>query len=175
MEDLLELAKEKIAQIKSDYTISNATVEKFPKHLSNITLSQEQIKEVEALRDIILYPCTQRIDSEKKNPGSLCDAFADYLVDKCKRFDNLLTSCFGGFLGQYETARNLQLSCTASPPLYNEKKIESCLTVGPLNHPTLIYRSYYLWGNSMLIHQGQKFNWMLGIQVCSFVLSSTDD
>ena len=134
LEDQLEIAKEKVAQIKSEYTLSNATVEKFSKHLSNITLSQEQIKEVEAVRDIILYPCTQRIDSEKKNPGSLCDAFADYLVDKCKRFDNLLAFCFGGFLGQYETARNLQLSCTASPPLYNDKKrIESCLTVVPLN------------------------------------------
>ncbi len=133
LEDLLEIAKEKVAQIKSEYTLSNATSEKFSKHLSNITLSQEQIKEVEAVRDIILYPCTQRA-SENKNPGSLCDAFADYLVDKCKRFDNLLAFCFGGFLGEYETARNLQLSCIASPPLYNDKKgIESCLTVVPLN------------------------------------------
>ena len=33
-------------------------VKNFLKHLSNITLSQEQIKEVESVRDIILYPCT---------------------------------------------------------------------------------------------------------------------
>ena len=66
LEEQLEIAKEKVAQIKSEYTLSNATVEKFSRHLSNITLSQEQIKEVEAVRDIILYPCTQRIDSEKK-------------------------------------------------------------------------------------------------------------
>ena len=98
LEDQLEIAKEKVAQIKSEYTLQMRLWKNFLtslNRLSNITLSQEQVKEVEAVRDIILYPCTQRIDSEKKNPGSLCDAFADYLVDKCKRFDNLLAFCFG--------------------------------------------------------------------------------
>ena len=37
LEEQLKIAKEKIEQIKWGYDISNATVEKFSKHLSNIT------------------------------------------------------------------------------------------------------------------------------------------
>ena len=34
----------------------------------------------------------------EKDPGRLCDSFADYLADKCKRFDNLLDFCAGDTL-----------------------------------------------------------------------------
>jgi hypothetical protein len=132
IEELLRLAKENVAQIKPDYT-SNITLDQFSNRLSNITLSQEQIKEVEAIRDLILYPCTQRIGI-KEDPGNLCDAFADYLVEKCKRFDNLLGLCVSGLLGEYELARNYQISCVKNPPLYNDtQRIKSCLIITPLN------------------------------------------
>ena len=51
LEDLLTLAKEKLEQIKPDYTYSNITLDQFANHLTNITLNQEQIKEVEAEHD----------------------------------------------------------------------------------------------------------------------------
>ena len=69
---------------------------------------------------------------------------ADYLVDKCKRFDNLLIFCSGGLLGQYESARNNQLAenklvvklraCTKNPPADdNTELIDKCLKLGTLN------------------------------------------
>ena len=70
LEEQLELAKEKVAQIKAVYTTSNTTMDLLSNgslnRLSNITLNQEQVKEVETIRDAILYPCVQRISSEKK-------------------------------------------------------------------------------------------------------------
>lgn len=121
------------AQEKVEQIISNITAEQFPNHLSDITLSQEQQKEVETIRDLILYPCVNRIVA-KGEPGKLCDAFADYLVDKCKRFDNVLGFCVGGKLGEYELGRNFQISCLKSPPLYYDvDRIQKCLIVTPLN------------------------------------------
>ena len=66
----------------------------------------------------------------------MCDAFADYLVEKCKRFDNVLAFCISGVLGEYELAGNYQLSCVKNAPLFNDTlRIKSCLTVTPLNSP----------------------------------------
>ncbi len=56
VEDLLTLAKEKLEQIKPDYTYSNITLDQFANHLTNMTLNQEQINEVEAERDLIFKP-----------------------------------------------------------------------------------------------------------------------
>jgi hypothetical protein len=133
LEEQLKLAKEKLEQVKPDYSFSNITAEQFPNRLSNFTLNQEALKEVDAIRDFILYPCNHRIGI-KEDPGKLCDAFADYLVEKCKRFDNLLGFCYNGLLGEYELGRNLQISCFKNPPLYNDTlRIKSCLIVTPLN------------------------------------------
>jgi hypothetical protein len=163
LEEQLKLAKEKVAQIKPEHTISNTSVDLLSNmsllnRLSNITLNQEQVKEVETIRDVILYPCVQRISSEKKDPGSLCDAFADYLADKCKRFDNLLDFCVGDTLVQYVLARNFQVTCLKSPPLFSDKKrIESCLTVLPLNStytdlpPRLSIASFYVYSSALNI------------------------
>lgn len=134
VEEQLQLAKEKLLQlqIKPDNN-SNIALDQFSNRLSNITLSREQVNEAEAIRELILYPCTQRIE-DKEDPGNLCDAFADYLVEKCKRFDNLLGLCVSGLLGEYELARNYQMSCVKSPPLYSDtQRIKSCLTVTRLN------------------------------------------
>jgi hypothetical protein len=109
LEELLKLAKEKLEQTKPDYAYSNITLDQFANPLTNMTLNQEQIKEVEAGHDVILNQCVQRV-GVKEDPGKLCDAFADYLLSKCKRFDNLLVFCVNGLLGQYELTRNFQLS-----------------------------------------------------------------
>ena len=172
LEDQLELAKEKVAQIKAVYTTSNTTMDLLSNgslnRLSNITLNQEQVKEVETIRDAILYPCVQRISSEKKDPGRLCDSFADYLADKCKRFDNLLDFCAGDTLVRYILARNFQITCLKSPPLFSDKKrIESCLTVLPLNStytdlpPRLSIASFYVYSSAInirLISENQGYS-----------------
>lgn len=95
LEELLKLAKEKLQQVKPDYTNSNITLNQFSKHLSKMTLSQEQITEIEKDRSAIFLACIERITIQKEQPGGLCDAFADYLMEKCKRFDNLLAYCTG--------------------------------------------------------------------------------
>lgn len=133
LEELLRLAKEKLQQIKPEYNYSNMTLDQFSNELSNITLNQEQVKEFEADPQFIVNQCIQRMGL-KEDPGKLCDAFADYQVDKCKKFDNLLRSCLSGLIGEYESTRNLQLSCEKSPPLYNDTiRIKICQIVIPLN------------------------------------------
>lgn len=77
LEELLKLAKEKLQQIKSDYTNSNITLNQFSKHLSNITLSQEQVTEIEKDRSALFVACIDRITIQKEQSGGLCDAFAD--------------------------------------------------------------------------------------------------
>ncbi len=135
IEEQLELAKEKVAGILSepDQTYSNLTLAQFPTHLSNMTLSQEQVTEIEKDQSAIFMSCIDRI-SQKEQPGKLCDAFADYLMEKCDKFDNLLAYCLGSTLGKYESLRNLQLSCSKIPPSYSDiGRINNCLTVLQLN------------------------------------------
>ncbi len=39
-----------------------------------------------------------------------------------------------GYLGEYESTRNLQLSCEKNPPLYNDTtRIKNCQVVIPLS------------------------------------------
>ena len=133
LEEQLRLAKEKVQQIKPDYGYSNITLDHFSNDLSNMTLNLEQVKEFEADPQFIVNQCIQRMGL-KEDPGKLCDAFADYQVDKCKGFDNLLRFCLSGLIGEYESTRNLQLSCEKSPPLYNDTtRIKICQVVIPLN------------------------------------------
>lgn len=140
LEKLLKLAKEKLEHIKPDNTYSNVTLDRFSDDLSNMTLNLEQVKEFEADPQFIVNQCIQRM-ALKEDPGKLCDAFADYQVDKCKKFDNLLRSCLSGLIGGYELTRNLQLSCEKSPPLYNDTgRIKICQIVIPLN-PSLTART----------------------------------
>ena len=79
LEDQLELAKEKVAQIKAVYTTSNTTMDLLSNgslnRLSNITLNQEQVKEVETIRDAILYPCVKNTFRRKR----ILDAYVIHL------------------------------------------------------------------------------------------------
>ena len=66
--------------------------------------------------------CIERITIRKEQPGGLCDAFADYLIEKCKRFDNLLAYCTGQEVlpAIYGSKRLEQLTCIKNPPIYSD-------------------------------------------------------
>ena len=56
------------------------------------------------------------IDSVKNfNPGKLCDAFTNYLHDKCERLDYLSDYC--GPIAIYFPKRIIQKQCTLKSPV----------------------------------------------------------
>ncbi|MEP6576420.1 MAG: hypothetical protein ABJB85_08345 [Nitrososphaerota archaeon] len=149
LEEQLKLAKEKVEQTKADptTTVSNLTLDQ---DLSNMTLTQEQTNQIEKEPQLLIQ-CIERMNLNK-DPGILCNTFADYLSDKCIRFDNLLDYCIGGLLGLYgskmqqlnefkkaklielKKAEELRESCTASPPAFNDvERVKSCMMVTTLN------------------------------------------
>jgi hypothetical protein len=151
IEEQLQLAKEKVASATSaGNTDSNLMLNQFSKHLSNITLSQEQVTEIEKDRSAIFTACIDRL-GQKEQPGSLCDAFSDYLVEKCKRFDNLLPYCTGEdpMPATYTLKRVEQLSCLKNPPAYSDiEKIKDCMNLIDLNASYYDRPPILLSGNS---------------------------
>jgi hypothetical protein len=111
--------------MQDDFTING--------NYSDLTLTQEKSNEAEANREFVLTPCVERINLHEE-PGKLCDTIADYLLDKCRRFDNLLSYCEVGFLKLYQLGRSVQLQCIKNPPRLNdEAMIKLCLKVLQLN------------------------------------------
>ena len=136
IEEQLKLAQEKLAQISSEpnRTYSNLTLGQFSK-LSNMMLNQEQFSELDKDRSTIFIACLERIH-QKEQPGSLCDGFADYLIEKCKKFDNLLAYCSGqeALPATYAQMRLEQISCLKNPPAYSDiEKIKGCMNLVGLN------------------------------------------
>ena len=113
-------------------------------------MTQEQTNQIEKEPQILIR-CIERMNLNE-DPGSLCNTFADYLSDKCKRFDNLLDYCVGGLLGLYGLKmqefnafkkaqlieeikkKELRESCNTNPPAFNDsERVKSCMTVTKLN------------------------------------------
>jgi len=85
----------------------------------NITLTTEQVNEVEKDPHVIIQGCSYRLGL-KQDPGKLCDAFSAYLHDKCERLDYLSDYC--GPLAVYYPKRIIQKQCISNPPLPNDEK-----------------------------------------------------
>ena len=115
-----------------------------------MTLTQEQTNQIEKEPQLLIQ-CLERMNLNE-DPGNLCNTFADYLGDKCKRFDNLLDYCVGGLLKLYgskeqelnefkkaqsieETKKKeLRESCNTDPPAFNDsERVKSCMLVTKLN------------------------------------------
>lgn len=92
----------------------------------NVTLTAEQINEVDKDPLAIIQGCSHRLGL-KLDPGKLCDAFSTYLHDKCERLDYLSEYC--GPLAVYFPKRIIQKQCISNPPLPNDiGGVEKCLT-----------------------------------------------
>lgn len=104
--------------------VSNLQIKSLYAQDTNITLSAEQINEVEKEPGRIIENCSSRITSET-DPGKLCDAFYNYLNDKCKRLDNIPDYCGGTF--SYAGKRSTQKACNLDPPLLNDTEgVKKC-------------------------------------------------
>lgn len=100
-------------------------------YAQDITLSAEQINEVEKEPGRIIENCSNRITLET-DPGKLCDVFYNYLNDKCKRLDNIPDYC-GGLFPYAQKKSNIadqrfkQKACNLNPPLLNDTEgIKKC-------------------------------------------------
>jgi hypothetical protein len=97
----------------------------------NITLTREQVNEVEKDPQAIIQGCSYRLGL-KLDPGKLCDAFSTYLHDKCERLDYLSDYC--GPLAVYYPKRIIQKQCILNPPLpSDENGIKNCLNYTNFN------------------------------------------
>lgn len=91
----------------------------------NITLTAEQISEVEKDPRTMIDKCNNRVGL-KIDAGKLCDGFVNYLQDKCDRLDNLPDYC--NELSKYSGSRSIQQSCILNPPFPNDTvKIKKCM------------------------------------------------
>jgi hypothetical protein len=91
----------------------------------NITLTPEQVNEVEKDPYSIIQGCSYRL-GQKLDPGKLCDAFTNYLHDKCERLDYLSDYC--GPIAIYFPKRIIQKQCLLNFPLPNDVAgIERCV------------------------------------------------
>lgn len=92
---------------------------------TNITLSADQINEVEKDASGIMDTCNARINL-KLDSGKLCDAYSTYLKKKCEKVDYLSEYCGGVSL--YLIKRPIQIQCIENMPLPNNiKGVRDCL------------------------------------------------
>jgi hypothetical protein len=92
---------------------------------SSITLSPDQINEVEKNPQDMIDKCVNRINL-KDDPGKLCDAFAIYLKDKCQKLDSLPDYCQA--VSIYNGIRPTQVVCLTNRPLRGDNAgIKKCL------------------------------------------------
>lgn len=105
-------------------TLSNSPAFSYP---SNVTLSSEQLTEVDKDPRQIALGCNQKIE-HREDAGVLCDAFLSHIAEKCARFDNIFDYCTAPIgVKNYAQARTAQLACIKVLPSFNDKiRIEAC-------------------------------------------------
>lgn len=106
--------------------ISSTSVTTYAQNTNtNITLTAEQINEVEKDPKTIIEGCSYRLD-QKLDPGKLCDSYSTYLHDKCERLDYLSEYC--GSIAIYFPKRIIQKQCISNSPLPSDLRgIERCI------------------------------------------------